>query len=136
MQETFADLDLCRLSVLLLREGVEIVKKAGIEMVSLPNFPLERTLGMVTMPLEKAAGILHQVLTTLSKEPLYGSILQSIKRGKTSEIEFINGEVVRLAKQIRLDAPLNERVVDMVHQVENENRFFAIDEIKKEFRLS
>ncbi len=30
MQETFADLDLCKLSILLLREGVNIVQNAGI----------------------------------------------------------------------------------------------------------
>ena len=34
------------------------------------------------MPIDQAAGIINKTLTALSKEPLYGSILQSIMRGK------------------------------------------------------
>ena len=94
MQETFSDIDLCRLSIMLLKEGVDIVTRAYIELVSLPDFPKERIYGLVKMPIEEAAGIINKTLTTLSKEPLYGSILQSIMRGKMSEIDFINGEVV------------------------------------------
>ncbi len=135
MQETFADMDLCRLSILLLKEGVEIVKKTNIELVSLPQFPVERVYGMVSMPVEQAAGIINKTLTGLSKEPLYGSILQSIMRGKTSEIEFINGEVVHMATQMRLESPLNEKIVEMVHRVERDKKFFTIDEVKREFQL-
>ena len=82
MQETFSDIDLCRLSIMLLKEGIDIVAQANIELVSLPDFPKERIYGLVKMPIEQAAGIINKTLTTLSKEPLYGSILQSIMRGK------------------------------------------------------
>jgi len=44
MQETFADLDFCRLSILLLKEGVDCIGKAGINIVSLPQFPAERII--------------------------------------------------------------------------------------------
>ncbi|VAX34949.1 hypothetical protein MNBD_UNCLBAC01-690 [hydrothermal vent metagenome] len=135
MQETFADMDLCRLSVQLLKEGVGIIKMAQIELVSLPQFPVDRIYGMATMSEEKAAGIINKTLTTLSKEPLYGSILQSIMRGRTSEIDFINGEVVFLAKQMRQEVPLNEKVVDLIHQVETCGKHLTIEEIKKEFNL-
>lgn len=135
MQETFADLDLCRLSIMLLKEGVEIVDSANIKIVSLPQFPVERIVGLVTMPIEQAAGIINKTLTTLSKEPLYGSILQSIMRKKTSEIDFINGEVTHLAHASRLSSPFNRKVVDLVHQVERTGKFFTPQEIKKEFAL-
>ena len=135
MQETFADLDLCRLSMMLLKEGLDIVRQAKIEMVSMPDFPKEKIFGLANMPLEQSAGIINKTLTGLSKEPLYGSILQSILRGKTSEIEFINGEVVHLAKHLHGHAPLNERVVDMVHEVERTGKFFSVDHVKREFNL-
>lgn len=135
MQETFADLDLCRLSILLLKEGLEIVKNAKIELVSLPQFPVDRVYGLAAMPIEQASGIINKTLTTLSKEPLYGSILQSIMRGKTSEIDFINGEVVHMAHQMRMDAPLNEKVVEMVHQVERTKNFFNVNQVKEAFEL-
>ncbi|MBF0479101.1 MAG: 2-dehydropantoate 2-reductase [Candidatus Omnitrophica bacterium] len=130
MQETFADMDMCRLSVRLLKEGVEIVKAAKIELTSLPDYPVERIYGLTSMPEEQAAGITNKVLTSLSKEPVYGSILQSIMRGKTSEIDFINGEVVFLSKQMYKHLPLNEKVVEMVHEVEHTGKFFSFEEVK------
>lgn len=135
MQETFADMDFCRLSVLLLKEGMDIIQKVGVNLVSLPQFPVERILGLSSMPLDQAAGIMNKTLTNLSKEPLYGSILQSIMRKRPSEIDYINGEVVFLAKNAGFNAPLNRRVVDLVHQVELEKKFFTAEEIKKEFNL-
>ncbi|MEK7084618.1 MAG: ketopantoate reductase C-terminal domain-containing protein, partial [Patescibacteria group bacterium] len=135
MQETFADMDLCRLSVMLLKEGVDIVRQAKIELVSMPDFPKERILGLAAMPLEQAAVIINKTLTSLSKEPLYGSILQSIMRKKTSEIDFINGEIVSLANHFHLPAPLNERVVEMVHEVERSGKYFTADKVKRRFEL-
>ncbi len=136
MQETFSDLDFCKLSILLLKEGVEVVNKAGVELVSLPAFPKERILGLAAMPIDQAAGIINKTLTTLSREPLYGSILQSILRKRTSEIDYINGEVVVLAKQTSQSAPLNGKIVDLVHEVENNGAFFDSLKIKKEFSLN
>jgi 2-dehydropantoate 2-reductase len=135
MQETFSDLDFCRLSISLLKEAVPIINDAKVQLVSLPQFPVERVHGLAAMPLEQGAGIINKTLTGLSKEPLYGSILQSILRGKTSEVDFINGEVVAVASGMRMDAPLNRKVVRMVHIVEETGKFFSSDAVKKEFNL-
>ncbi|MBI3602240.1 MAG: ketopantoate reductase family protein [Candidatus Omnitrophica bacterium] len=136
MQETFADLDLCRLSIMLLKEGLGIVGQAKITLTSLSDFPKERIFGLASMPIEQAAGIINKTLTGLSKEPLYGSILQSIMRGKASEIDFINGEVVHLANHLNLPSPLNSKVVDMVHEVERTGRYFDLEEVKNSFNLT
>lgn len=135
MQETFADMDLCRLSILLLKEGVGIIQKNGIQLVSLPKFPAERIYGMANMPLDQASGVINKTLTTLSKEPLYGSILQSIMRGRTSEIDYINGQVLKMVRSPTEEAPLNARVVEMVHRVEQRKKYFTVEEIKENFNL-
>lgn len=135
MQETFADLAMCRLSVRLLKEGLDIVTKAGIGIESLPSVPTDRFFSLAAIPEDQAAGIINKTLTGLSKEPLYGSILQSIKRARVSEIDFINGEVVQLAKHMRQAAPLNDKIVDMVHEVERTNKFFSVEEVYREFDL-
>jgi 2-dehydropantoate 2-reductase len=135
MQESFADMDLCRLSVMLLKEGVDILGRANIELVSLPDYPKDRICGLVKMPMEQAAGIINKTLTGLSKEPLYGSILQSIMRGKKSEIDFINGEIVHLADHFKMPTTLNSRVVDMVHEVERTGKYFTAQQVKKAFEL-
>lgn len=46
------------------------------------------------------------------------SMWEDLSRGKKTEVDFLNGEVVRLARSIGRDAPINARVVALVHQVE------------------
>jgi 2-dehydropantoate 2-reductase len=81
------------------------------------------------MPCSEAAKVFSGIMTNLSKDPLYGSILQSIKRARVSEIDYINGEFVNLAKQNFLSAPLNEKLVAMVHEVELTHEFFTKEQL-------
>ncbi|RJP29502.1 MAG: ketopantoate reductase family protein [Candidatus Omnitrophota bacterium] len=132
MQEAFSDTDTSRISVAIWREGFDIVKRSGINLVSLPDFPLERLTGIISMPMESAAKVISGIMSGLSKEPLYGSILQSIKRGKDTEIDYINGEFVKLAAENKLAAPLNKRLVEMVHIVEKNGKFFSREQLIEE----
>ena len=125
MQEAFADHQVSRISIGIWKEGLNIVTKSKVKLRSLPDFPLERLTGLTAMPSEEAAKIFSGVMVNLSKEPLFGSILQSIKRGRSSEIDFINGEFVSLAQENALKAPLNQKLVEMVHEVERTNTFFS-----------
>ena len=129
MQESFADLEVSRISINIWKEGLEVVKKAGINLVSLPDFPLERVTQLTSMPSIEAAKIFSGIMTSLSKEPMYGSILQSIKRGKISEIDYINGEFVALAQTHGGKAVLNEKLVAMVHGVEKTGKFFTKEQL-------
>ena len=129
MQEAFSDIRISRIAVEVWREGFEVISKAGLELLSLPDFPLERLKGMVSKPAEEAAGIYTGIMLNLSKEPLYGSILQSIRRGKPSEIDYINGEFVRIAGENQLQAPLNEKLVTLVHGVEKGSGFLKKEEL-------
>lgn len=129
MQEAFNDIEVSRISLGIWREGLDIVRGCGIELASLPDFPLERLNKLTSLPILEAAGVFSGIIRNLSKEPLYGSVLQSIKRGRPSEIDYLNGEFVRLAKENNLQAPLNEKLVDMVHQVERTGRFFSKEEL-------
>ena len=45
------------------------------------------------------------------------SMLQDIRRGRRTEIEFINGYVVNMARQFGLDAPINATIVETVHAI-------------------
>ncbi|UCB57465.1 MAG: ketopantoate reductase family protein [Candidatus Omnitrophota bacterium] len=132
MQETFKNLSICKISMQIWREGWGLVNRARINLSSLPNFPLERISNLLDLPEDKSAGIFSNIMTNLSKEPLYGSILQSIKRNRPSEIDYINGEFLRLAESVGQRASLNEKLVQMVHQVEKDKQFFSEEELLKE----
>lgn len=131
MQEAFADLEVSRISIGIWKEGFELFSQLGIKLVSIPGFPLENLVKLTSLPAQDAAKIFSGIMTKLSSEPLYGSILQSIKRQRASEIDYINGEFVALAKANKLDAPLNQKLVDMVHQVEATGKFFTKDQLLK-----
>lgn len=45
------------------------------------------------------------------------SMLQDIRRGRRTEIEFINGYVVSMARQFGLNAPVNAAIVETVHAI-------------------
>ncbi len=129
MQEVFSDLDISRISIAIWKEAFQIIDKAGINLVSLPGFPVENITKLTSMPVADAARVFSGIMKSLSKEPLYGSILQSIMRGRLSEIDYINGEFVRLAQEHNIYAPLNKVLVDMVHSVEKNNRFYSKDDL-------
>jgi len=126
MQEAFSDLEIAKLAIILNREAYKVVTEAGIKLKSLPSYPKERIEGLVSMPLDQAASLFSKIMIGLSKEPLYGSILQSIKRGKKSEIDYINGEIIRLG-----NAPLNKKIVELVHKVEDSKKFISKQELLK-----
>ncbi|MDP2941788.1 MAG: 2-dehydropantoate 2-reductase [Candidatus Omnitrophota bacterium] len=134
MQEAFSDARISSIAMAVWREGLAVVKKAGVALSSLPDFPLERLEKLAGLPLAEAAKIYSGIMANLSKEPLYGSIYQSIKRGRPSEIDYINGEFVNLAKESRASAALNAKLTEMVHQVEGKKGFFTKDELINETR--
>jgi 2-dehydropantoate 2-reductase len=125
IQEAFSDLEISRISVAIWKEGLEVVKKARVELAPLPDFPVERVSRLTAMHPQEAAKIFSNMMTNLSLEPLYGSILQSIKRNRPSEIDYINGEFLKLARRHKTDAPLNKKLVEMVHEVEKSGKFFT-----------
>jgi len=129
MQEVFSDQGISRISIAIWKEAFGIIDSVGLQLVSLPGFPAENITKLTSMPVELAAQVFSQRMSSLSKEPLYGSILQSIMRGKLSEVEYINGEFVRLAEENNLSAPLNKVLVEMVHEVEKSGRFFSKEDL-------
>ncbi|MFH1191003.1 MAG: 2-dehydropantoate 2-reductase [Candidatus Omnitrophota bacterium] len=129
MQEVFRDLTISRISIAIWKEAFWVFDKIGIDLVSLPGFPVENLTKFTSMPSAQAAAIFSELMRNLSKDPLYGSILQSIMRGKLSEIDYINGEFVRLAEENNMQAPLNKILVEMVHQVEADKRFFSKEDL-------
>lgn len=132
MQETFSNLEIAKIAMRLWREALEVVNGAGIKLESLPDFPVDRLIGLTSMPLDEAGKLYSSIMTGLSKEPLYGSVLQSIKRARPSEIDYINGEMARLGEKMGVSAALNNRAIAMVHQVEKTGEFLAEETVLTE----
>jgi 2-dehydropantoate 2-reductase len=118
LQETYADLGMCRLTLSLLREGFGVVDKLGIVPADMPDFEVAKLKGLTQMPVDEAAPIYSKIMTGLSAAPVYGSILQSLQRGRPSEIDYINGEFANQARLNNIDARLNARATELIHRIE------------------
>lgn len=62
---------------------------------------------------------------------LKSSTLQSLQRGRPTEIEFLNGYVVRVAEAAGLSAPLNRRIVEMIREIEAGQRPMGIGNLEE-----
>ncbi len=132
MQETYGDLEMCKWALRILKEGFDVVDQLKIELLDMPDFEIKKLKGLSALPLEQAAPIYSGIMTKLSEKPLYGSILQSIRRGRPSEIDFINGELANQAKTHSIDARLNTRVTELVHKVEETKSFLTPEEFSQD----
>lgn len=131
IQETYADMDMCALALRLQKEGFELLEKIDITPANMPDFDVEKLKNLTAMPAQQAAPIFSSIMVNLSKEPLYGSVLQSIRRGRPSEIDYINGEFANQGKLNGIDTLLNSRIVELVHRVEKTRKFLSREEILK-----
>jgi 2-dehydropantoate 2-reductase len=131
MHQVYADPFLLQLAVSLMREGLRVVDQAGIRLESLSDVSvgLFRLMRWLPMPLAArlTAAKLRQMQTPW---PLLGSTLQSVRRGKQTEIEYLNGEIVRLGVQVGVPTPLNAMAVELTHRVEQTGHFLSVDEIR------
>ncbi|MBT8226982.1 MAG: 2-dehydropantoate 2-reductase [Dactylosporangium sp.] len=118
-QDVFADGYLRDLTVVLMAEAVGTLRAAGIGMASLPGTPAWALASLLRLP-----GPLRRVPAALLARstgvvPILGSTLQSIRRGVTTEIDYLCGEVVTLGARIGRATPYNSAMVDLVHRVED-----------------
>jgi 2-dehydropantoate 2-reductase len=66
----------------------------------------------IKLPYENAFAAMEEVIFRTKKNT--SSMLQDMQRGMPTEIEAINGEIVRHAQQAGLSVPVNECLVSLV----------------------
>ncbi len=122
----------------LLNEGMSVLKAAGITLQKAVGgsdvIRLRRLMHALNIP---GLGHLAGPIVRLFKPPrLVFSVSQDLLRGRPTEIDFVNGEIVRLAQQCGADSPYNAEVVRMVHAMEAApvKEFASREEIVQHFR--
>ena len=137
LHQVYADPYLRQLAVQLMREGLQVVNRAGIRLESLPEASAMQIQLLGRLPVRLAAVLLAASARRLETAgPLLGSTLQSIRRGRPTEIDYLNGEVVRVGQQRNVPTPLNASIVEMVHQTEQTGQFWTVDRIRSRISAS
>lgn len=131
--EAFANPLLSRLAIRLISEGLDVTDRAGIQLEPIPSVRVESLRRLKRLPLRLAANrFAARARRNETGRPNFGSTLQSIKRGRPTEIDYLNGEVVRLGGSLGVPTPLNAKAVELVHRVERDGRFLSVAAIQAE----
>jgi len=99
----------------LTREGIAVAERAGIRLEPIPG---------TSVPLARLQ----------KRWPSKGSTWQSIARGRPTEIEYLNGEVVRVGRELQVPTPLNALAVTLMQRVSSGRRYLSVPEIEDALR--
>lgn len=125
VQEVIANGRLRRIMTASMRECVRIALRSGIRFESLQGLSHGRLRLFSFMPLWIGQILPALMSARIGATPNPGSTLQSIRRGQATEIDYLNGAVVRAAAAKGRTAPVNAALVEMVHEVEASGEFLS-----------
>jgi 2-dehydropantoate 2-reductase len=122
----------------ILAECARVFREAGIALVPIPGVPdvgsFRFLLFLFGVPFVGDIGGLIMRFC-FDRKPIIFSLQKDLERQKTTEIDFVNGEIVRVARELGMQAPCNALVVEMVHELEQrgDGSFFSRDEVVRRF---
>jgi 2-dehydropantoate 2-reductase len=92
---------------------------------------------MSTLPMSVSYLVFGKRLTgNFPPESTYGpSTLQSLKRGSSSELEYLNGEIVTLGEQIGRPTPYNTGLLEQGRAAFASGRHLTPEELLQHFRF-
>ncbi len=132
-QDVISNRGLRRIMTASMREQVRIGRTSRVRFAALQGLGPRgiRLFGIMPLALGQVLPLLLR--SGIGKTPNPGSTLQSLRRGQPTEIDFLNGAVVRAAERIHRTAPVNSRLVELVHEVEKSGVFLTPDEVVARF---
>jgi len=113
-------------------ETLELLDAAGIRPAQLLAIPMRRFPAVLRLP----DFLFHRLASkVLAVDPLARtSMWEDLEAGRPTEIDYLNGEVVRLADSLGRTAPVNARLVDLIHAAETGRRSWSGPELVRELQ--
>lgn len=118
VQEVLRDRRLRRVVAASMRETVRVGIARGIRFGSLQGLGNRRLRLFARMPVAVGQLLPWMMGVRMGGVPNLGSTQQSLRRGQPTEVDHLNGAVVREAILAELEAPVNEALTVLVHEVE------------------
>ncbi|TFD88335.1 ketopantoate reductase family protein [Cryobacterium serini] len=134
VQEVIGRANLRRLMTRSMRETVRVGLANGVRFGTLQGLSHRRLRAFAVAPLWAGQMLPLSMRARMGKVPNQGSTLQSLARGQRTEIDFLNGAVVRAAGEAGMAAPVNALLTELVHEVEQSGRFLTPAEVWARFR--
>ncbi len=99
-----------------LEEALDVYERAGIEMKNPLPVPIQWFPTLLKLP-DAFFKLFADVLVRLD-EQAFSSMWQDLNAHKKTEIDFINGELLRLADQFQVPVPTIRHIYDLIKSVE------------------
>lgn len=129
LNECVNDPVIASFAVAQLKESFGVVRAAGIPLIDVPGAPMKLFSTMMRLPAFLCKAILRKNLGRADEENTMTSTLQSILRKQPTEIDYLNGELVRLGAKIGFPVPVNQAAVAAIKRIERTGQFLTGDEI-------
>jgi 2-dehydropantoate 2-reductase len=126
---------LANLAVATIREGVRTARAGGY---ALDRTPRARTFrAMALLPFAVSSRVFGPRLAgSFPPDSAYGpSTLQSLQRGSSSELDYLNGEIVTLGERIGRPTPYNTGLLETGRRVFETHRHLTADGLLRSFRF-
>jgi 2-dehydropantoate 2-reductase len=98
----------------MIEEALGILKHAGIKPANFGKNSIDKTLKVLRLPNWLYRLIMNSIVKIDASAR--SSMLDDLEAGRTPEIDYLQGEVVKLATDIGMSAPINEKVIKLVHE--------------------
>jgi 2-dehydropantoate 2-reductase len=131
IRESIVDKDSRAIMIAIMNEGINILEKSGISLKTLPDIDPRKAIRRLSLFNSTILNIGSRLMKI--KGHARTSMWQSLFRGKPTEIDYINGEIVTLARKNNLKAPINTKLVELVKKAEktHSTKSFESSELKK-----
>ncbi|QYH36511.1 ketopantoate reductase family protein [Salinibacterium sp. M195] len=133
VQSVVSNSALRRVMTASMRETVRVGLATGIRFETLQGLTHGRLRNFARSPLWLGELLPGQMSRRMGITPNPGSTLQSIRRGQPSEVDALNGAVVRAAATVDRGAEVNALMVELVHAVEAKGAFFSAGEVSARY---
>jgi 2-dehydropantoate 2-reductase len=126
---------LARLSIATIREGVRTAQLGGFGLDQSRRARIFRL--MATLPLSLSYQLFGGRLAgNFPPDSTYGpSTLQSLQRGSSSELDYLNGEIVTLGERIGRPTPYNSGLLEAGRAVFATHQYLTPEELLQKFRF-
>lgn len=100
----------------IIEEAVRVLRADGIRPASLRGVPVWLMPKVLRLP-DAVARLVTRAQVKVDAEAR-SSMWEDLRRGRPTEVEWLNGEIVRVAARAGVEAPINARVVALIHDAE------------------
>lgn len=125
VQAVVDDAQLRRVMTESMREAVQVGVGRGVRFGAFQALGDAQLRAFRHLPLALGQILPLQMRRRMGSVPNLGSTLQSVTRGQLTEIDFLNGAVVREGRIAGVPTPVNELLTALVHEVEESGNFLT-----------